>query len=142
MIYFDTSFIAPAFIEEQKSEWVTSKLQTLADEKLTLSQWGHVEFASLIARRVRMKEISASDAAFILHSFEEVATDSFTILIPTVMDFNLASSLLQCPCTGLRAGDALHLAIAKNHNVKTFCTLDKEFIKAIKQLNIPLNLVS
>jgi uncharacterized protein len=142
MIYFDTSFIAPAFVEESKSAWVTSKLKILAREELTLSQWTRIEFASLISRRVRMKEITASDAQLILHSFEDVAVSSFIILTPTTMDFNLAQSLLQHHHTGLRAGDALHLAIAQNHNAKKFCTLDKDLIKTIKQLNISMHVIT
>jgi predicted nucleic acid-binding protein len=37
--------------------------------------------------------------------------------------------------TGLRAGDALHLAIAHNHQIKLY-TLDKLLVQITQQLNV------
>jgi hypothetical protein len=41
--------------------------------------------------------------------------------------------------TGLRAGDALHLAIAGNHRAKAIYSLDKTMIKAGKILGLPVS---
>jgi predicted nucleic acid-binding protein len=43
------------------------------------------------------------------------------------------------PRTGLRAGDALHLAITANHGAKKVWSLDQGFIKAGKQLKLPVS---
>ena len=47
--------------------------------------------------------------------FEAMLDESFTVLLPNARDFGLAKQYLGRFETGLRAGDALHLAVAKNH---------------------------
>ena len=55
----------------------------------------------------------------------------------TTADFILASEFIQQWETGLRAGDALHLAIARNHSIENFLSLDRKLIDAARQLKIP-----
>jgi uncharacterized protein len=71
----------------------------------------------------------------LIHMLEE----SFRLLLPTAADFATAASFLETPQTGLRAGDALHLAIAANHSIRKIYTLDQGFIKAGKQLKLPVS---
>jgi uncharacterized protein len=40
--------------------------------------------------------------------------------------------------TGLRAGDALHLAIAANNKARTIYSLDRTFVQAGKILGLPV----
>jgi uncharacterized protein len=42
--------------------------------------------------------------------------------------------------TGLRAGDALHLAIADNHRAAAIYSLDKALLKAGKILDLPVRM--
>jgi uncharacterized protein len=51
-------------------------------------------------------------------------------------DFDLAIELLNLHNSGLRTGDALHLAIARNQGAQ-FITLDKKLIKAARLMGIP-----
>jgi hypothetical protein len=46
---------------------------------------------------------------------------------------------LQHYAISLRAGDALHLAIAGNHGAETIYSLDKSMIKAGKMLGLPMS---
>lgn len=55
MYYLDTSFIAPAFIREAASTQVIDWLKKTPADSLYASLWVKTEFASLLARRVRMK---------------------------------------------------------------------------------------
>lgn len=57
MIYVDTSFIAPFYIQEATSETVEEILLNLPTQELAISDWTVVEFASLLSRRVRMGEL-------------------------------------------------------------------------------------
>ncbi len=63
--------------------------------------------------------------------------DSFVRLTPTEDDFRLAASWLGYFETGLRAGDALHLAIARNHDAAAIYTLDKGMLIAGEMLELP-----
>ncbi len=58
MIYLDTSFLTPPFREELVvSECIEGFLATVPAGTLAISQWTRVEFASVIARDVRMKTL-------------------------------------------------------------------------------------
>ena len=51
-------------------------------------------------------------------------------------DFDLAGEFLRRYETGLRAGDALHLAIASNNRATALYTLDKMFLTAGRRLGL------
>jgi predicted nucleic acid-binding protein len=87
-------------------------------------------------RRVRMRELSTEHALRALAAFEELLRSSFQVVLPQKADFDLAIAFVQYTETGLRSGDALHLAIAHNRGVRRFYTLDKKLIKAAKLLGI------
>jgi predicted nucleic acid-binding protein len=52
--------------------------------------------------------------------------ESFDLRSPSAADFSAAAKYLGTPKTGLRAGDALHLAIAASHWAKEILTLTRE----------------
>ena len=54
MRYFDTSFLVPLILPEATSEHVSGFLEALEGDDLAVSHWTRVEFASLLAREVRM----------------------------------------------------------------------------------------
>lgn len=134
MIYLDTSFIVPRYIEEASSETLELFLSSYKGD-IAISYWTYVEFSSMLARRLRMKEIDESDMSQIMAMFEHDMRLSFQLLVPHIDDYELASYFLQKPLTGLRAGDALHLAIAHHAQVKLY-TLDKLLIQAAQELNV------
>ncbi len=137
MLYFDTSFLAPLILPEATSEKIAKFIGELPLEKLTVSHWTRVEFSSLLAREVRMGGLEAPAALRVDDQFEEMINQSFVVLLPNAEDFNLAREFLKSHDTGLRAGDALHLAIAKNHGAEAIYSLDKTMIKAGKSLGLP-----
>ena len=65
--------------------------------------------------------------------------ESFAVLLPNGDDFNLAKKYLGRFETSLRAGDALHLAIATNHRAEAIYSLDKMFLKAGQVLGVPVS---
>ncbi len=71
--------------------------------------------------------------------FETMVTESFVVLLPNANDFNLSKEYLGNHETGLRAGDARHLAIARNHRTEAIYSLDKTLLKARKVLGLPLS---
>jgi len=62
--------------------------------------------------------------------FEAMLDESFSVLLPNADDFSLAKRYLGQFETGLRAGDALHLAVANNHRAVVIYSLDKTLLKA------------
>lgn len=138
MLYLDTSFVAPLVIPEESSDAVEAFLRDCEDE-LATSQWTRVELASLVSRRVRMGEFDEAQAEAIRKTFEQLLVQSFVLLAPSVADFVTAAQLLTPADTGLRAGDALHLAVATNHGAKRVYTLDRGLLKAGERLKVPVS---
>ena len=139
MIYFDTSFLTPLVRPEPTSGAVAEFLQRPDISNLTTSQWTRAEFSSLIARDVRMRVTEAVAATRAEVRFEEVLASSFALVMPELEDFGLCKTYLQRYDTRLRAGDALHLAIAANNHAETIYTLDERMLQAGLLLGLPVS---
>lgn len=139
MHYFDTSFLAPLILEESTSAKVERFIAKLPSGELAVSQLARVEFSSLLAREVRMGGLDGRSARNADAQFEAVLKESFVVLLPSIDDFDLAKEYLGNHKTGLRAGDALHLAVAYNHSSQAIYTLDKTLLKAGKLLDLPVS---
>ena len=136
MLYLDTSFVAPLYIPEPDSDEVRRLIYSLSQEYIAISEWTCVEFSSMVARRVRMQQLGETEAQGLLAAFERISHTQFAILTPSQADYRLADIFLRNFATGLRAGDALHLAIAKNNGAQHVYSLDQGLIKAAGLLNI------
>ncbi|MFN3075996.1 MAG: type II toxin-antitoxin system VapC family toxin [Alphaproteobacteria bacterium] len=139
MLYFDTSFLVPLILPEATSDTIAELVRGLPADQFTVSHWTRVEFSSLIAREVRMGGLGAQAAAQADARFEAMVDESFAVILPNADDFDLAKEYLSNPETGLRAGDALHLAIARNHRAETIFSLDKTLLKAGSVLGLPVS---
>ena len=139
MVYLDTSFLAPLFLPEETSGDVPAYVQGLPVRELAVSNWTMVEFSSLLARKVRANELNPEGAAEADAKFEAAVGNSFVMLFPGGDDFAVARRYVQRHETGLRAPDALHLAIAANRGARTILSLDKKLIAAGKILGLPVS---
>lgn len=140
MLYFDTSFLAPLVLPESTSDRIAAFVRRLPVEELTVSHWTRVEFFSLIARDVRMSVLDAATGARADARFEAMVDASFAVLLPNADDFGLAKRYLGKFNTGLRAGDALHLAIAANRQAAAIYSLDKGLLMAGRLLDLPVSM--
>ena len=137
MLYFDTSFLVPLILPEATSDDIAGLVRELPADQFAVSHWTRVEFSSLIAREVRMGGLDAGVASQADARFEAMVDEFFAVILPNADDFDLAREYLGNYETGLRAGDALHLAIARNHRAKTIFSLDKTLLKAGSILGLP-----
>ena len=137
MLYFDTSFLAPLILEEPSSGKVERFISRLGTGDLAVSHWTRVECSSLLAREVRMGGLEPKEARDADAEFESILQESFVVLLPDSADFDLAKEYLGDHRTGLRAGDALHLAIARNRSMEAIYSLDKLLVKVGKSLGLP-----
>ena len=137
MRYCDVSFLAPLFLEEALSRKVEAWVVRQTPGDLCVSHWTRTEFSSLIAREVRMGGLTEADALKVIVQFDRVIKDCFVVEPPRVSDFDLAATFIRQFNTKLRAGDALHLAIAANRATGMFYTLDERLLAAARRLKIP-----
>ena len=137
--YFDTSFLMPLIRREATSDKVAAFLRGLAAVPLLTSHWTRLEFCSAIARDVRMKILDLPAARSAIGSFETGVLPSFSLFPVNSDDCELAVNYLQNFQTGLRAGDALHLAVAQNRNAQAIYSLDDKMIRAGRLLGLPVS---
>jgi uncharacterized protein len=138
VLYFDTSFLVPLILPEATSDKIAALVRRLPAEEFTVSHLTRVEFSSLIAREVRIGGLDLQAAARADGRFEAMLEESFFVLLPNADDFALAKRYLGHFETRLRAGDALHLAVANNHQAAVIYSLDKTLLRAGKILDLPV----
>ncbi len=129
MLYLDTSLLVAALTNEADTGWMQSWLGQRPAEDLAISDWVATEFSSALSIKLRTGQIAAADRGEALATFARLAMDSFTVVPVSRLQFRMAARLADQYSLGLRAGDALHLAICADHGA-TLCTLDRRLSDA------------
>lgn len=137
MLYFDASFLVPLVLEESTSDSVERFIEQQT-EQLAVSSWTQVEVSSVLAREVRMGGLNRDEAIEADAEFESILLETFIVLVPRADDFALAKQYLSRYESGLRTGDALHLAIAGNHRATAVYSLDRRLVAAGRRLGLPV----
>lgn len=135
MIYVDTSALVPVFIREPKSEAVISWLES-SGERLAISEWSLVEFSSAAAIKVRTGQTAANLAKQAAARVQEFARKHCTVAVPGRETFHRAAELAGDDALKLRAGDALHIAIAESLGAQAILCLDDAMGESAKALGM------
>jgi len=135
MIYVDTSALVPLFIREAKSEAVVEWLES-SGERLALSEWTLVEFASAAAIKVRSGQTAPNLGKQAKARVNAFARRHCTVAVPGREEFRRAGELAGDARLKLRAGDALHLAIALRLGAQGLLCLDKAMAASARSLGI------
>ena len=123
-IYVDTSLVVALLTQEPATDDVTQWFSAAADD-LVSADWCAVEFASTIARKQRTGQLSPAHAESARTVFKELTAGGLRLLPVSRAVFNRAADLVQPYQHGLRAGDALHLAVALEAGAEVLAGLDK-----------------
>ncbi len=124
-LYFDTSALLPYYRQEASSDRIQDLLSRQR-RPVTISRLTLVEFASALARWVRMGELGDSHANRLESVFrEDIAEGRFVVREVESRHFERAAQWLQTRKTGLRTLDALQLACSETGG-GAMVTLDAE----------------
>ena len=94
-------------------------LASATSQTLWISHWVLLEFANATALRLRRAELPASKAVELNQMFEAFRQERLALLEPRGQDFLLAREWIQRDsASGLRAADALHLALAQRQGLR------------------------
>lgn len=99
-----------------------------------LSAWTTTEFASALGIKVRTRALTPDQVRAAWAELGHHTRRSFAVLDVSRADFELAGDLLLRIDLGLRAGDALHLAVARNAGADAIVTLDRRVADAAGRL--------
>jgi predicted nucleic acid-binding protein len=134
-LYLDTSLLVAALTKEAETARIQRWLRDQAATTLAVSDWMVTEFSSALSLKVRARQITAANRADALAAFARWVDESFTLLPVSSLQFRTAARFADQYALGLRAGDALHLAICADHGA-TLCTLDRKLSEAGPALGV------
>ena len=132
MIYLDASVIVSAITKEPRTEAVQRWLAGRPDNELCISDWVVTEVASALSMKVRMGHLDENEAAQLQRNWRTVLTDGLNKAPVVSETFDRAANVLANYALGLRAGDALHIAIA-GLNGCSLATHDRLMASAARQ---------
>ncbi len=135
MLYLDTSVLVAALTNEPHTSRMQEWLGGQVPDELMVSDWVAAEFSSALAIKLRTSQIGPEDRAHSLAAFSHLCDSSFQILPVERPHFRLAARFADQFALGLRAGDALHLAICSEY-AATMCTLDRRLAQGATALGV------
>lgn len=133
--YLDTSLLVSLLAEEtgtaRSEAWLAARL----DDPKIISWWVEAEWASAMSRKTGAGAIDSAGLALLRGAFHTLRDQSLGVVPVEQRHFQLACELAE-RSVGLRAGDALHLAVAATHEA-VVVTMDRGMAAAAMALGLP-----
>lgn len=134
--YLDTNVMVALLLQDAHSSKADAWL-IRAKPTLLASDLCTVEFAAVISRRVRMKQLTAETANLALGRFDDWLSRAVQIVRWTPEQMATAGQMVRDFASKLSAPDAIHLAMAR-HSGATLATFDDRLAEAARRHAIPV----
>jgi uncharacterized protein len=139
MRYVDTSVLMAFLLPESGSE-LAERLMTSPGALLAFSSWTELELLSALGIQIRRKLITRRGAQKAVDAFADLVAPTLVRLAVDDNDHRMAAHMLNGWQTGLRAGDALHLALVRQHQAELW-TFDRTMSKAASHFGLQCHLL-
>jgi uncharacterized protein len=138
--YLDTSLLVAVLTREIASGRATAWMRQHANETLLTSDWVDAEFSAALSGKQRARTLSVEARHAALATYRRLRAETLVELPVFQQHFRSAAHYGDQAEAGLRAGDALHIAIAAQAGA-TICTLDRRLAEAAQLLAVPAELI-
>jgi predicted nucleic acid-binding protein len=132
-VYLDASILVSFFAIDTLSSRAESVLKTQSG--VIVSNFAAVEFASALARRVRMRLLTEQEARIAFSTFDAWADRTAILVNMDNTDISAAAAFLRRLDLTLRTQDALHVAMARRLDAAVL-TFDKQMREAARVLGV------
>lgn len=134
MIYLDTSVLGAVFFREAGSVDLVAWLERRRKQGLAISAWTLTEMASVGGIKQRTGAIDSVVRQQALANFQRFASAHLGLVEIDPADFRAAAVFIDMPLN-LRAGDALHLAVARRIGAR-LASLDRRMSEAAAAIGV------
>jgi len=138
--YVDSSVLVSAVTSERETLVAQTFLGTAEGGPLVVTPWSLTEVAAALSMKLRMRLLKPKERLAAQDNFDATVSESLTVVPIGPRAFELAERLCRRGATALRAGDALHLAVAEQIGA-TLHTFDKGLARAAESLGVSAALV-
>lgn len=135
MLYLDTSLVVALLVPEEHSERADAWFAAQATGSLFVSGWTVTEVSSALSLKLRTEALTLDRRAAALTAWNALREASLLTLAVADDHFEQAAQIADRHDLGLRGGDALHLAIAREARCR-LATFDKRMAAVALQLGI------
>jgi predicted nucleic acid-binding protein len=139
ILYLDTSVLVAALTREAKTGAVQVWLGERDPGELAISDWVY-RFSAALSIKLRTGQLDEAARADALSAFASLCADSLGSLAISGLHFRTAARFAEHDALGLRAGDALHLAVCADYG-GTLATLDRRLSQAGLALGVKTALI-
>lgn len=140
MLYLDTSLIVTLLTAEAETEKARTWMRSHPPGSFAVSDWVVTEFAAALSMKARARFLSEEQRQATQRWFDRLVVEAFERLPVERSHFASASRLARQSKSGLRGGDALHLAIAETTSA-VLCTRDRGLHQAGVEFGIATLLI-
>jgi hypothetical protein len=134
-VYPDASVLVAMVVDDAFSDSADRFLRATSPE-LFISDFAAAEFSSVVARRVRSRDLAKSDAIAAFGTFDLLRARAAHIEA-TREDIARADEWIRGLDLPVRAPDAIHLAITQRLDL-ALATFDKHLVAAARKLHVKL----
>jgi uncharacterized protein len=124
-VYVDTSVLVAAHTREPHTALAQTWLAEQSGGNLIISTWALIECDSALAIKRRRGELDEGGQIAASRDIDSFASRFAPLVSAQQSDHQHARELCRQAASGLRAGDALHLALALRLSTTHFATLDR-----------------
>jgi len=131
VIYFDSAYIAKFYLTEPDSARVKSLAE--AEGRVCCSTIGRIEVAQVFHRKLREGQVNRTEARALFDQFDADCARELWTWLPLTEELVVEAAAAfrrLAPNLALRTADAIHLASAKGHGLKSVYTNDVRMLAA------------